>query len=241
MKLLIIRHGDPDYEKDYITEKGKREVELLKQRLEKMQIDAFYCSPLGRARATAEPTLKAFGKTAEICDWLKEFDGVVVYPETGVAGYPWDRMPSFIEKNKDYYDKDKWLETDFIKSGDVPQKYKGVCDGIDEILKKHGYVHDGYKFRVENENTDTVALFCHFGVECVILSHLLKISPMALWQGFVALPTSVTTLITEEREKGVAFFRCNGFGDLSHLYKGDEPASFQARFCETYSNFDERH
>ena len=102
-------------------------------------------------------------------------------------------------------------------------------------------IHDGKIYRVERENSDTVVLFCHFGVECVLLSHILKISPVVLWHNFVALPTSVTTLITEEREQGKAVFRCNAFGDISHLYAGDEPASFQARFCETYSNFDERH
>ena len=124
---------------------------------------------------------------------------------------------------------------------DVPEKYKNVCDGIDELLARHGYIHDGKIYRVERENSDTVVLFCHFGVECVLLSHILKISPVVLWHNFVALPTSVTTLITEEREQGKAVFRCNAFGDISHLYAGDEPASFQARFCETYSNFDERH
>ena len=30
MKLLFIRHGDPDYEKDYLTEKGFREATGLK-------------------------------------------------------------------------------------------------------------------------------------------------------------------------------------------------------------------
>ena len=96
-------------------------------------------------------------------------------------------------------------------------------------------------YRAERENRDTVLLFCHFGVECVILSHILNISPVLLWHGFVALPSSVTTLITEEREQGKAYFRCNGFGDISHLYAGNEPASFQARFCENFSETEERH
>ena len=30
MKILIIRHGDPDYSIDSLTEKGWREAELLK-------------------------------------------------------------------------------------------------------------------------------------------------------------------------------------------------------------------
>ena len=66
MKLLIIRHGDPDYSIDSLTEKGRIEAELLKRRLVKQDIKDFYCSPLGRAKATAAPTLAAFGKEAEI-------------------------------------------------------------------------------------------------------------------------------------------------------------------------------
>ena len=57
---------------------------------------------------------------------------------------------------------------------------------------------------------------------------------MILWPGFCAAPTSVTTVVTEERREGTASFRMLAFGDTSHLYaKGEEPA-FAARFCETY-------
>ncbi|MNC67264.1 hypothetical protein D3C81_2161210 [compost metagenome] len=74
-----------------------------------------------------------------------------------------------------------------------------------------------------------------------MLGHLLGISPMVLWHGFCAAPTSVTTLITEERRKGIAYFRMGSFGDISHLYAGGEEPAFAARFCETYDNMDERH
>ena len=50
MKLVIVRHGDPDYAKDHLTEKGKREVELLADRLVKNPAKAYYVSPLGRAK-----------------------------------------------------------------------------------------------------------------------------------------------------------------------------------------------
>ena len=93
---------------------------------------------------------------------------------------------------------------------------------------------------VNNSNHDTIVLFCHFGVECVLLSHIMSCSPMVFWHNFVALPTSVTTLITEEREKGIATFRCQQFGDISHLYAGGEEPSFAARFCECFDD-DTRH
>ena len=52
MRLMIVRHGDPDYIHDSLTEKGKREAELLSKRLAKMDIQEFYQSPLGRAQLT---------------------------------------------------------------------------------------------------------------------------------------------------------------------------------------------
>ena len=56
MKLLIVRHGDPDYDIDSLTEKGWKEVEYLSQKLSKLDVKAFYVSPLGRAKDTAAPT-----------------------------------------------------------------------------------------------------------------------------------------------------------------------------------------
>lgn len=241
MRILIIRHGDPDYVHDSLTEKGWREAECLKNRLISESIQAFYCSPLGRAQATARPTLTALGRTAEICNWLREFDGKITDPRTGEPRGAWDLYPADWAGNEALYDPTRWLDTALYQTGTVPEHYHAVCNGLDALLARHGYVHEGHIFHVESENTDTIALFCHFGVECVLLSHLLHISPVPLWHGFVALPTSVTILTTEERESGIASFRCSRFGDLSHLYAAGEPESFAARFCETYTNFAQRH
>ena len=50
MRLIFIRHGDPDYVHDTLTEKGKREAELLAQRVKNWDVSKFYVSPLGRAQ-----------------------------------------------------------------------------------------------------------------------------------------------------------------------------------------------
>ncbi|MBO4280125.1 MAG: histidine phosphatase family protein, partial [Spirochaetales bacterium] len=47
MKIIVVRHGEPDYEHDSLTEKGDREAELLADMLCKLDVKAFYCSPLG--------------------------------------------------------------------------------------------------------------------------------------------------------------------------------------------------
>ena len=71
MKLLIIRHGDPDYKNDTLTEKGWREAECLAEMLSKHDITALYMSPLGRAKDTASVTLKKMGRDAEVMQWLR--------------------------------------------------------------------------------------------------------------------------------------------------------------------------
>ena len=72
MKLFIIRHGDPNYALDTLTERGWREAELLRDRLMRENITKVYLSPLGRAQDTAKPFLYSSGLTAETKDWLRE-------------------------------------------------------------------------------------------------------------------------------------------------------------------------
>ncbi len=240
MKILIIRHGDPDYTIDSLTDKGKAEAQCLAERLSQMKIDKFYVSPLGRAQATAEYTLKKMNREAVTMPWLREFHAPVIDEKTGEERIPWDMLPEDWTAVEQYYDKDKWADVPKMEKGNVLSEAKRVYDGIDDILRENGYERDGKIYRAVRPNRDTVALFCHFGVECVMLGHLLGISPVVLWHGFCAAPTSVTVLTSEERRDGKAYFRMNTFGDTGHLYaKGEEPA-FAARFCEIF-DCDERH
>lgn len=241
MKLLIIRHGDPDYAIDSLTEKGWREAELLSERIAGMEVAAFYVSPLGRAKDTASQTLQKTHREAEVCPWLREFHAPIRHKATGEERIPWDWLPAEWTAVEEFYQKNLWHKMPVMQQGKVFEEAMRVYNGLDGLLKKHGYERKGNIYQAIRPNTDTVVLFCHFGVECVMLGHLLGISPMVLWHGFCAAPTSVTTLITEERRKGVAYFRMSAFGDTSHLYAAGEKPAFAARFCEIYDNSEERH
>lgn len=50
MKLIIIRHGDPDYEHDTLTQKGVREAKLLSERISKLDVKAFIVLRLAEHR-----------------------------------------------------------------------------------------------------------------------------------------------------------------------------------------------
>ena len=234
MKILFIRHGDPDYEHDSVTPKGWKEAELLADRLVKLDVHDFYCSPLGRAKDTASVTLNRLHKSAAVLDWLEEFPARILDFESGEKRIPWDLMPSYWTNRTNLYDKDKWYLDPIMESGNTERIYKQVIKGMDGLLDTYGYRRDGMFYRTEGGNKHTIVIFCHLGVELAILSHLLGIAAPVLWQGFYVAPTSVTILATEERKKGEVYFRCKTLGDTSHLYKGNEPVSNSGFFQETY-------
>ena len=241
MKLLIIRHADPYYSIDSLTKVGWKEAELLSHRISKLDVKAFYTSPLGRAKDTASLTLQKMNREATICPWLRELDCAIARPDADKGIIPWDWLPADWTAVPEHFDRNLWHTTDIMQDGKVKEEYDWVTSELDKLLASHGYERNGSYYNAVNANNDTIVFFCHFGLECVLLSHLLNISPMQLWHGTCAAPSSVTTLVTEERRKGVAYFRMSSFGDISHLYAGGEGPSFAARFCEAYDNVNERH
>ncbi len=241
MRILIVRHGDPDYSIDSLTEKGWREAKYLSEKLANTKIDEFFVSPLGRAKDTASFTLEKCQKEATQCEWLREFDSKINRPDrTDRKSISWDWLPQDWTKEEMFFDKDHWFEHEVFVEGKVKEEYDWVIKNFDSVLEEHGYKRENNYYRVLQSNEKVLCFVCHFGLECVLLSHLLNISPMQLWHGLCAAPTSVTTLTTEERREEIAYFRMSAFGDISHLYaKGEEPA-FAARFCEVYDS-DDRH
>ena len=237
MKLLIIRHGDPDYEHDSLTEKGRREAEYLADFLCRQNIDYFYTSPYGRARDTAAPVLARLGRTAEELPWLREFDHLIDRPDDKERKrIPWDWLPQDWTREPLFYDKDGWSESEYMAPFGIGEEYDEVAEAFDELLAKHGYRREGGYYRAERPSHETIAMFCHFGSGSVLLSHLWGVSPMVVWHGLCAQPSSVTTLVTEERREGIASFRMLSYGEITHLYEHDEPPAFAARFCECWTD-----
>lgn len=264
MRIILIRHGDPDYVNDALTPKGIREAKLLSDRLVKWpteQID-FYCSPLGRAKQTASYTLERLGRTAEIYDWMKEFYYRVADPTTDRFGVPWDFMPEYWTKIPEMYDKDAWKKTDIYRSNpELVPAYQQTCDELDRLIERYGYKrHHNYYINTntacaghnisksqnevptnsENDihnpvdKNDTIVVFCHLGITCVMMSHLLGISPALLCHAFYLAPTSVTILATEERQNNIAVFRAQVIGDTTHLLQGGEPISGAGYFTDVF-------
>ena len=143
MRIIFIRHGDPDYEKDSLTEKGWREAALLAERVSRWKVTDFYVSPLGRAQDTASLSLKKMGRQARTLPWLREFRAFINDPGRGEHVIPWDFYPGFWTKEERMYDRNAFADTPVMRSGPVKEEYARVCAGLDGLLAHYGYVREG--------------------------------------------------------------------------------------------------
>lgn len=234
MQILIVRHGEPDYEHDSLTEKGFHEAELLADRLCELDIQDFYVSPLGRAQATAAPTLARLGRKAETLSWLTEFRGRIRLSGEGEV-IPWNLPPQYWTRCPELYDVNRWNENERFRTGCYTEILKETCQGLDSLLLRYGYRRDGYLFHTEFNTDARIVLFCHQALGLTILALMLGISPVVMQHSFFMPTSSVTTLITEERVRGEIFFKCMQVGDTSHLYTAGEPVSSYGLFPEVYT------
>jgi probable phosphoglycerate mutase len=209
MEILLIRHGDPDYANDTLTDRGFKEARLLAQALVPLSIDKLYVSPLGRAQATCAFTSQAKGLSSTTLDWLRE-RGIKRGPV-----YLWEAPGEMFLSSETLACQDDWHKPE----GAMPEgaeQFARVRAGFDDLLGSYGYVRDGHGYRVLKRSNERIALFCHKGVILTLLADVLH---WALPMIFVSLhihPTGVTRLEVVE-EDSFAHLKALVINDLSHL------------------------
>jgi broad specificity phosphatase PhoE len=226
MRLYIIRHADPDYARDGLTEAGHKEAQALAKRFAAQGLDRIYCSPMGRAMATAKYTADLLGMEYNIEHWTRE-----LWPELAMRGTQWgdimaQDIPGEILRSGDKMPThDTWDQWPVIENYQFRDVYEKLRKDSDDFLKRQGYEREGGRYRPVSRNEDQVAVFCHGGFGLVWLAHLLEIPLSLMWSGFWLAPSSVTTILFDERSSDWAVPRCIGLGDVSHLYAAGLPVS----------------
>ncbi|MBQ6655062.1 MAG: histidine phosphatase family protein [Erysipelotrichaceae bacterium] len=251
MRILFVRHCEPDYEHDSLTPRGFEEAERLRKYLKDRQLGDIYVSPLGRARKTAEIVLQERISEAVTLPWLREFDIEVDCSKDGEMRkfYPdipkeivkgrrcaWDIDPEQFWSDPLLADNERWRESRICAASDMVRLYDSVTAQFDGLLQQHGYRREGKLYRADKPNHGTITLFCHLGVSSVLLAHLNNLSPFVIPQFTCPAPSALTLVATEERQQGVAMFRTLYLGALPHLTLAGEEASFSARFVECYDD-----
>ena len=244
MHLVFIRHGEPDYSIDSLTPEGFREAEALAARVAgwKGSVTACYCSPLGRAQRTSEPSLAALGMEAETLPWMAEFT-VRTHdrPDGSRHCVTWDLLPSWRTEQPKLAEPEGWVRAEPYPASvadEVVPRWEEIKAGVDGVLARHGYVRERGIYRVgpDARRTGCLIFFCHHGLACTAIAHILGFAPPQVLDGFFLPPASVTVLYSEERQPGVAAFRCQCMGDTSHLREAGLPVSRSGAFGEVFSS-----
>ncbi len=172
MRLIFIRHGEPNYQLDCLTETGKLQAQAAAERLKEENIDVIYASTMGRATETASYTAKLLDKEIIPVDFIREARCINrEAKDTKYVGNIENISHTVISENGDIFDEN-WLDTVPYEQTLLLQSAPIVLNGIDDFLLELGYKHEGKYFRCIKENDDTVAVFCHANSSRIAISRI---------------------------------------------------------------------
>lgn len=232
MILYYIRHGDPIYNPDSLTELGHKQAEALSKRLIKYGIDEIYVSSSNRAKLTAEPLAKKLKITPKILDWANEgyFFGDLSQPVEG--GLQWFfRLDEYIDlfNSKEIYELDeKWYEHPKFKNTKAKERFQITDNEVDKLFESFGFIHDREHkcYHPIRRNEKRIALFAHEGAGKAIMSSILDIPYPVFSTRFELGHSSMSVIYFDENKENI-IPRVLTWSSDSHLYKEDILTGYQ--------------
>ncbi len=181
MLLFYVRHGDPIYNPDSLTELGQKQAEALVSRMKRCNPEKIYASSSNRAIMTAKPTADALGKEIEILDWCNEAYSWKALYYTGTNGSgDWifrhrESRPVLVSDEVRKLDREWYKHPLFDKMPWLEDEMRRMRREVDGFMLSLGYRHEGNGYIAEAPKYDRVALFAHQGFGLEFLSTLLDI------------------------------------------------------------------
>ena len=220
MNLYIVRHGNPDYCTDRLTELGHIQAEACAEDMLDLEIDDFYSSPYGRAQETAAHLADNLGKKIEILPWAHEVEH---YSDDGRGGVTMGVMmdPALLRSPEMEALGDDWAKHPaFRDEASARKMVDEVYDGMRELLSRYGYIEEGKRFRVENGGSEkNIVLYCHAGTFLIIAEYLLRMPPTFGWSSFFTWQTGISWVNFTTSDCGYSVPRFYAIGKTDHLSK----------------------
>ena len=209
MRIIFVRHGEPDYAHDCLTEMGKIQAVDAAERLRNEGIEEIFSSPQGRAAETAAATADLLKRPVQTLDYMRELHwGSIDGTPLPSNGHPWDLADLMAEEGWDLTNPG-WREHPYFRNNQVTANADLVAEKTDEWLRTLGYEREGAFYRcVRPDNRQkTVALFSHGGSSAAAIGHILNL-PFPYACGLFHLEFTGITIIRLDRNPGSRRLPC---------------------------------
>lgn len=217
MRLIYVRHGHPNYEKDCLTPLGHQHAAAAAQRLKDEGIQKIFSSSCGRAYETAGYTARELGISVEAFDFMREIgwgtlEGDMLYHD----GHPWDNADKMVLENVPLCDPDLLEKEPFCRN-DVKNYVARMAQEADQWLLSLGYQREGHYYRCLSQPFHTVAAFGHGGASAALFSHLFNLPFLFLCQAMGLDYTGITVVDFPNKPGELVAPRFEVFNDARHI------------------------
>lgn len=175
MRIVFVRHGHPNYEKDCLTDLGQLHAAAAAERLAREGITEIYSSTCGRAYETAGYTARKLGLDIVKCDFMREIswgsnDGEPLFSD----GHPWNTVDDMIAHDESLLDPD-WMQGERFRRNKMVADVQKIAIDTDAWLETLGYKREGKYYRALGNTDRTIAAFGHGGASAAILAHMFNL------------------------------------------------------------------
>ena len=224
MQLLIVRHAEPAYPRDALTDRGRWQARLLAEHLARSGIEALHSSPMERAMATARAVAEVAAVEVGVEPWTAELETWAIRPGRVDESPAWEVDACFVRGAAAAADRQRWPVLEPLASADLAAPFAELVRASDRFLAGLGYRREGEAYRgLPGAARGRQVMICHCGLALTWLAHLLAMPPTLIWAGFTLAPASVTTVVFEPAGSGLWVPRCRSLGEVAHLAGAAEP------------------
>jgi probable phosphoglycerate mutase len=214
MKIIFVRHGDPNYKDDFLTDLGHNQAKAVSERLKNIKIDKIFSSSCGRAFQTAEHVNLYHNLEIVKLDFMRE----IIWGDPASPDYvmPWTVSNERVLSGVDLFDHDWKTSTEF-KGRSLVTKCNFIAENFDNLLKSFGLTREGLYYRIEKECTETILLTSHGGSSSAVLSHIFNLPLPFVCRTICPRHTAVTEVVFNGEQGKLTSPQFEFVNDISHL------------------------
>jgi broad specificity phosphatase PhoE len=218
MELVLVRHAQPQWNRDRtaqvdpgLTDVGRRQAELVADRLTAERFDRLLVSTATRAQQTAAPLRDRLPDAApDDRSWMHE-----IHMPAAWEGTPAEEVGRVLRDARNR-PRDEWWEG--LPGGESFRDFHArVTSGLVEELGALGVERDAAGLWHVPDDAPRLLFVAHAGTNSVVLGHLLGLDPEPWeWERFASGHASLTTLRSTPIAGG-HIFSLHRFSDVAHL------------------------